>query len=62
VISFLFIAAAIYFFVVMPLNRLAERRARRRAAGQPAEELAAKSEELLVLEQIRDLLSTQRAV
>ena len=27
VISFLFIAAAIYFLVVMPLNKLAERRA-----------------------------------
>ena len=31
VISFLLIAAAIYFFVVVPLNKLAERRARGQA-------------------------------
>lgn len=59
VIAFLFIAAAIYFFVVLPLNKLAELRARRLAAGQPAEEPEAKSDELQVLEQIRDLLQTR---
>jgi large conductance mechanosensitive channel len=60
IISFLFIAAAIYFFVVLPLNKLAERRAARLAAGQPVEEPAAKSEDVVVLEQIRDLLQAQQ--
>ena len=60
VISFLIIAAAIYFLVVLPLNKLAERRTARLVAGQPAtEEPQAKAEDLVVLEQIRDLLMQQ---
>jgi len=35
IVSFLSIAAAIYFLVVLPLNKLAERRAARVAAGSP---------------------------
>jgi large conductance mechanosensitive channel len=35
VISFIFIAAAIYFFVVVPLNKLAERKARGQAPAEP---------------------------
>lgn len=57
IISFLFIAAAIYFFVVMPLNKLAERRAAKLATGVPDE--TAKAEDVLLLEQIRDLLAGQ---
>ena len=34
VISFLIVAAAIYFLIVLPLNKLAERRARRLAVGR----------------------------
>jgi large conductance mechanosensitive channel len=61
VISFLIIAAAIYFLLVLPLNTLAERRARRLAAGEPADEGAeAKPEDVVVLEQIRDLLQAQQ--
>jgi large conductance mechanosensitive channel len=56
-ISFVIIAAAIYFLVVMPLNKLAERRARRLATG--AEEPEAKAEDVLLLEEIRDLLAAQ---
>ncbi|HEY2296887.1 MAG TPA: large conductance mechanosensitive channel protein MscL [Jatrophihabitans sp.] len=60
VISFLIIAAAIYFFVVLPLNKLAERRAARLAAGESAaEEPQEKAEDLVVLEQIRDLIAQQ---
>jgi large conductance mechanosensitive channel len=60
IISFVIIAAAIYFFVVLPLNKLAERRAARMAAGQPADdEPQAKPEDVVVLEQIRDLLMQQ---
>jgi large conductance mechanosensitive channel len=60
VISFVIIAAAIYFLVVLPLNKLAERRARQLAATNgetpaPVE----KAEDVLLLEQIRDLLASQ---
>jgi large conductance mechanosensitive channel len=57
VISFVIIAAAIYVLVVMPLNRLAERRAAKVAAGEPDPE--PKAEDILLLEQIRDLLAEQ---
>ena len=56
IISFLSIAAAIYFFVVAPLNALQERRAR----GQiPADEVPEPSPEELLLTEIRDLLARQ---
>ena len=58
VISFLFIAAAIYFLVVMPLNKLAERRAAKLEAGVP-EPPEGKAEDVILLEQIRDLLASQ---
>jgi large conductance mechanosensitive channel len=57
IISFLVIAAAIYFLVVLPLNKIAERRAARVAAGEPDPE--PKAEEVMLLEQIRDLLEQQ---
>ena len=55
VISFVIIAAAIYFVVVMPLNRLAERRALKAAKGEP--DPSPKAEDIVLLEQIRDLLA-----
>ena len=57
VIAFVFIAAAIYFLVVLPLNRLAERRVAKIEAGEPDPE--PKPEEIILLEQIRDLLAKQ---
>ena len=57
VIAFLFIAAAIYLVVVLPLNKLAERRARKVAAGEPDPE--PRPEDIILLEQIRDLLAKQ---
>lgn len=48
VISFLLIAAAVYFVVVLPLARLIERSKRPEAAAKP--------EEVQLLAQIRDLL------
>lgn len=54
IISFLLVAAAIYFFVVMPLNALAERRARKVESGVPDDE--PRPEDIVLLEQIRDLL------
>jgi large conductance mechanosensitive channel len=52
VVSFLIIAAVIFFFVVKPLNVLAERRAR---GEEPAP--AAPAEDVRLLMEIRDLLA-----
>ena len=55
-ITFLSVAAAIYFFVILPLNKLAERRAK----GQvPVEELPAPTDDVVLLTEIRDLLRQQ---
>ena len=59
VIVFVITAAVVYFVFVLPLNRLAERRAAKLAAGEPDPE--PKPEDVLLLEQIRDLLQAQRA-
>ena len=56
IINFLIIAAVVYFLVVTPMNLLAERRRR----GQEPEP-AAPAEDILLLQEIRDLLR-QRAV
>ena len=50
-VAFLMVAAAIYFVVVMPLNKLAERRA---TGVEP--ETQAPSEEVALLTEIRDAL------
>jgi large conductance mechanosensitive channel len=54
-VTFLAVAAAVYFFVVVPLNKLAERRARGQAPA--AEELPP---DVALLTQIRDLLASQQ--
>lgn len=54
VLSFLLIGTAVYFAVVLPLARFAERR------KQHAPEPAAKPEEVQLLAQIRDLLERGR--
>ena len=55
VINFLLIAAAIYFLIVLPANRLA---ARRKAGEEPEPE--APAEDILLLQEIRDLLAARR--
>lgn len=55
-ITFLLTAATLYFLVVLPLNKLAERRAR---GEEPPP--AAPSEEVKLLTEIRDALVTGRA-
>ncbi len=50
-INFLIVAAAVYFFVVVPVNKLMERRKR---GEEP--EVEAPSEEIVLLQEIRDLL------
>ena len=53
-ILFLFTAAAVYFLIVLPLNALAARR----KSGEE-EEPAAPSEDILLLQEIRDLLANR---
>lgn len=60
VISFLSIAAAVFLFVVKPLNVLLERRKQAMAAGAEPE-AATLSDEALLLAEIRDLLRSQQA-
>jgi large conductance mechanosensitive channel len=55
IIVFVITAAVVYFVFVLPLNKLAERRARKVASGEPDPE--PKPEDIILLEQIRDLLS-----
>lgn len=50
-IGFIIVAAAVYFMVVVPLNKLAERR---KAGVEPEPE--APSEEVILLQEIRDAL------
>ena len=54
-VNFLIVAAALYFVVVLPLNTLAERRKR----GEEPEP-AAPAEDVLLLQEIRDLLAARR--
>ena len=55
-ITFLTVAAAVFFFVVLPLNKLAARRARGEGAAEDEPE---PSEEAILLTEIRDLLAEQ---
>jgi large conductance mechanosensitive channel len=54
-LNFLFVAAAIYFLIVMPLNKLAERRAR---GEEPEPESLTTDQQLLT--EIRDSLRTRQ--
>jgi len=59
-ISFLSIAAAVFFFVVKPLNYMQERRKRAMADGTEPD-AATLSDEAVLLSEIRDLLRQQNA-
>ncbi len=59
IFAFVLIAAAIYFVVVLPLNKVAARRALKTAKGEP--DPSPKAEDIVLLEQIRDLLSDRGA-
>lgn len=54
VINFLIIAAAVYFVLVMPVNRLLEMRQRKQVA-----EVQATPEDIALLQEIRDLLKAR---
>ena len=55
-LNFLIVAAVLYFLVVVPMNRLL---ALRKQGAEP--DVAAPSEDILLLQEIRDLLAAQRA-
>lgn len=54
-LNFVMVAAAVYFVIVLPLNKLAERRKRRLATGEETA-TEAPSDEVALLTEIRDLL------
>ena len=54
IIAFLVTAAVVYFLIVLPMNKIQERRAAKAATGEP--DPSPKSEDIILLEQIRDLL------
>ena len=56
IINFLLIAAAVYFAIVMPMNKMVEARNRRLGIDPAEEEVAA---DVAVLTEIRDLLASQ---
>ncbi len=51
IINFLIVAAVVYFFVVVPMNKLLEMRKRKEI-----DEVQATSEDIALLQEIRDLL------
>ena len=57
IITFVATAAVVYFALVVPMNKIQERRAAKVAKGEP--DPAPKPEDIALLEQIRDLLSAQ---
>jgi large conductance mechanosensitive channel len=57
-ISFVLIATAVFFFVVKPLNMLAERRKRGEVTEEEVPEL---SDEAILLSEIRDLLRAEQS-
>ncbi|WP_371151546.1 large conductance mechanosensitive channel protein MscL [Buchananella felis] len=56
VLNFLIVAASLYFFVVLPLNKMAEARKKNE---EEAPEAPVKTDEAVLLEEIRDLLKKQ---
>ncbi|SHH56516.1 large conductance mechanosensitive channel [Jatrophihabitans endophyticus] len=59
VIAFLVTAAVVYFFIVVPMNTFQERRALKAAKGEP--DPTPRAEDVILLEQIRDLLAANSA-
>ncbi|HEU5267793.1 MAG TPA: large conductance mechanosensitive channel protein MscL [Jatrophihabitans sp.] len=58
-ITFIATAAVVYFVFVLPMNKFTERRAAKLARGEPDPE--PKPDEIVLLEQIRDLLAKEGA-
>ncbi|MEO7147993.1 MAG: large conductance mechanosensitive channel protein MscL [Terrimesophilobacter sp.] len=54
-VQFVLVAAAVYFALVLPVNKLKEHQEAKRKSGAPDEEVA--PDELMLLTEIRDLLA-----
>ncbi|MCI2959440.1 large conductance mechanosensitive channel protein MscL [Agromyces atrinae] len=61
VLNFLIIAAVVYFVFVLPVNTIKERAEAKLKRGEPAPEEPDAETELVLLGQIRDLLTEQRS-
>lgn len=61
VINFVIAAAAIYFFVVLPIKRMSTLRQQAGPGNQAAAQTTVPTEELITLRQIRDALLADRA-
>lgn len=59
VINFLLVAAALYFFVVLPVKKLSATAADRKAGTDEAAPAAPPTDEAVLLAEIRDLLKAQ---
>jgi large conductance mechanosensitive channel len=57
-IVFVSTAAVVYFVLVVPMNKVKERRALKTAKGEP--DPTPRPEDIVLLEQIRDLLEAQK--
>lgn len=60
VVNFLIVAAALYFCIVMPINKLNERRARKLGTETAAEE--AEDPQLVLLKEIRDAIGAHKGL
>lgn len=60
-INFVLIAAALYFFVVLPYKHISEARARRARTTDDAEPPAPPTDEAVLLAEIRDLMRSGQA-
>lgn len=60
VVNFLIVAAALYFCIVMPINKLNERRARKLGTESETEE--AEDPQLVLLKEIRDAIGTHKGL
>ncbi|WP_314191500.1 large conductance mechanosensitive channel protein MscL [uncultured Arthrobacter sp.] len=59
VVNFLLVASALYFVIVVPMNRLIEHRNRKLGIGQDTKKEAAEDPQIALLKEIRDALQTQ---
>ena len=59
VVNFLLVASALYFVIVVPMNKLIEHRNRKLGIGQDAKKEAAEDPQIALLKEIPDALHAQ---
>lgn len=60
IVNFLLVAAAIYFIIVVPMNKMIERRNRRLGIHPDVKDEAAEDPQIALLTEIRDALQADR--